>query len=511
MRPLINEARFNRLLTRSALLPLLLMALLSGLLIWQINHLLAAFEWEGHSDQVIAQTNFTQKLLLDQETGKRGYLLTGDPKFLQPYLAAGDKVAPALTELDGLVADAPQQRRRVADIRALSSQWDDDAKTVIAHAGVLSRTTLHHAPDDTGKRLMDAMRVQFDGLLSAEDRARTEREATTRRTAQEVIITALAAALAGGLLLGLSARRQLQLLAAEYAEATATTRRQAQAIHESEERLRLTIDTALDAVIGADSLGVITGWNAQAELIFGRPRAEAVGEALAETIIPEAYRDAHRRGLAHYLETGEGPVLNQRIEIAALRRDGTEFPVELAIVPVRSHHGVSFSAFVRDITEAKEAEGERARLSNYNRLLLESTGDGMYGIGTDGNCTFLNRTAARMLGITAEEVLGRNMHQITHHSHPDGSAYLAEECPIYRAFRTGQSCRVDDDCFWRGRRNLVPRRVFLPPPSWRTAYFRVPSSRLQTSRSVSRRRKTCGVPKTPPNPPPGPSRSSSPT
>ena len=465
MRPLINEARFNRLLTRSALLPLLLMAVLSGLLIWQINHLLAVFEWEGHSDQVIAQTNLTQKLLLDRETGKRGYLLTGDPKFLQPYSAAGAEVGPALTELDGLVADTPAQRQRVAAIRMLSAQWDDDAQAVIAHAGVLSRTTLHHAPDDTGKRLMDAMRVQFDGLLTAEARARAVRSETTRRTAQGVIMTALAAALAGGLLLGLSARRQLQLLAAEYAEATATTRRQAQAIHESEERLRLTIDTALDAVINADSAGVITGWNAQAETIFGRTRAEVIGRRLDETIIPEAYRDAHRRGLAHYLKTGEGPVLNQRIEISALRRDGTEFPIEIAIVPVRSHGDISFSAFVRDLTEAKEAESERARLDNSNRLLLESTGEGLFGLDMDGSCTFINRAAARMLRVAPDDVLGRNMHDRTHHSRADGSPYPIEECPIYRAFQTGQSCRMDGEVFWRGDGTSFPVEYTSSPIS----------------------------------------------
>ncbi len=465
MRPLINEARFNRLLTRSALLPLLLLAALSGLLIWQVNHLLAVFEWEGHSDQVIAQANLAQKLLLDRETGKRGYLLTGDPKFLQPYTEAGNKVGPALTELDSLVADAPQQRRRVETIRALAARWDDDAQAVIAHAGVLNQTALHRAPDDTGKRLMDAMRAQFDGLLSAEDKARTVREATTRHTAQGVILTALVAALAGGILLGLSARRQLQMLAAEYAEATATTRRQAEAIHESEERLRLTIDTALDAVINADSAGVITGWNAQAELIFGRPRAEAAGRRLDETIIPEAYRDAHRRGLVHYLQTGEGPVLNRRFEIAALRRDGSEFPIEIAIVPVRSHGDISFSAFVRDLTEAKEAESERARLDNSNRLLLESTGEGLFGLDMDGNCTFINRAAARMLRVTPDDVLGRNMHNLTHHSRADGSPYPVDECPIYRAFQTGQSCRMDGEVFWRGDGTPFPVEYTSSPVS----------------------------------------------
>ncbi|MDQ2800713.1 MAG: response regulator, partial [Armatimonadota bacterium] len=177
---------------------------------------------------------------------------------------------------------------------------------------------------------------------------------------------AILAALVGGGLLALSARRQLQQLAAENADATATTRQQAQAILESEKRLRLTIDTALDAVIGADSSGIITEWNAQAEQIFGRSRAEALGQALDATIIPEAYQEAHRRGLAHYLKTGEGAVLNKRIEIAALRRDGTEFPIELAIVPMQSQGRVSFSAFVRDITQKKQGEemlAQRVRLA----------------------------------------------------------------------------------------------------------------------------------------------------
>jgi len=456
MRPLINEARFNRLLTRSALLPLLLMAALSGLLIWQVNHLLRVFEWEGHSDQVIAQANLSQKLLLDRETGKRGYLLTGDPNFLQPYSAAGEKVGPALDTLGSLVTGSRQQRQRVETIRALAFQWDDDTETVIAHVGALSRATLHRNPDDPGKHLMDAIRVQFSGLISAEDGLRAERESTTRRTAQGVIATALAAALAGGLLLGLSARRQLQLLAAEFAQATATTRRQAQAILESEERLRLTIGTALDAVISADSRGVITDWNAQAEIIFGRTRAEAVGRVLAETIIPLAYRDAHRIGLAHYLDTGEGPVLNRRIEISALRRDGTEFPIEIAIVPIRSEDGVTFSAFVRDITETKRAESERLRLNNSNRLLLESTGEGLFGLDMGGRCTFLNRAAAQMLQITPEEASGRDMHALTHHSRADGSPYPVEECPIHGAFRTGQSCRVDSEVFWRGDGTSFP-------------------------------------------------------
>jgi len=338
-----------------------------------------------------------------------------------------------------------------------------DARAGIGQVAPGRGVSLPFTQDNRGKQLMDAMRAQFGAFITQEEDLRAVRFEAARRSANTAIGIALLAALAGGGLLGLSARRQLQQLASEFAEATATTRRQAQAIQEREERLRLTVDTALDAVINADSRGVITGWNTQAELIFGRPRAETVGHLLDETIIPEAYRDAHRRGIAHYLKTGEGAVLNQRIEITALRRDGTEFPIELAIVPIRSEEGVSFSAFVRDLTKIKqaeiereEAEVERARLANYNRLLLDSTGDGMYSIGPDGNCTFLNRTAARMLGIAPEEALGRNMHPLTHHSRADGSPYPLEECPIYRAFQAGQSHRMDDEVFWRGDGTSFP-------------------------------------------------------
>ncbi|TMJ14103.1 MAG: PAS domain S-box protein [Bacillati bacterium ANGP1] len=138
-----------------------------------------------------------------------------------------------------------------------------------------------------------------------------------------------------------------------------TERRQAEgALRDSEERVRLIIDGAFDAFVGMDAGGVITGWNAQAETTFGWTKEEAVGRPVADTIIPPQYRDAHRRGLAHFLETGAGPVLNTRLEITALHRDGHEFPVELTITPIRLGSRHMFSAFVHDIsrrTEAREA------------------------------------------------------------------------------------------------------------------------------------------------------------
>lgn len=82
-------------------------------------------------------------------------------------------------------------------------------------------------------------------------------------------------------------------------------------------------------------------------------------------------------------------------------------------------------------------------------LLLDSTGEGIYGIDLDGRCTFINRAGADMLGYTVDQVLGRNMHELVHHSHQQGGHYPEHECPILKAYRNGQSCRVDQEVFWR--------------------------------------------------------------
>ncbi len=89
-------------------------------------------------------------------------------------------------------------------------------------------------------------------------------------------------------------------------------------------------------------------------------------------------------------------------------------------------------------------------------LLLESAGEGIFGIGLDGHCVFINRAGAQLLGYEPSEVLGRNMHELTHHSYQDGSAYPDSACPIFRAFRRGQPCRIDSEVFWRRDGSALP-------------------------------------------------------
>jgi PAS domain S-box-containing protein len=114
-------------------------------------------------------------------------------------------------------------------------------------------------------------------------------------------------------------------------------------------------------VIGMNAEGVITDWNPRAEAMFGWRREEALGKLLAETIMPERFRAAHARGLRRFLATGDGPLLNRRVEVPALHRDGHELPVQLAITTIEEGGAVEFSAFVSDITERRRAEQEAER------------------------------------------------------------------------------------------------------------------------------------------------------
>ena len=119
------------------------------------------------------------------------------------------------------------------------------------------------------------------------------------------------------------------------------------------DQIRALFENALDAVVGMDDKGVITEWNHQAEIIFGWPKEEAIGRRMSETIIPHQYRAAHEKGLKKFFETGTGPVLNTRLELTGLRKDGAEFPIELTVTPIKTNGTFVFYAFLRDITERK--------------------------------------------------------------------------------------------------------------------------------------------------------------
>jgi len=128
------------------------------------------------------------------------------------------------------------------------------------------------------------------------------------------------------------------------------------ALRASEARKDAILSSALDAIITMDHEGRLVEFNQAAERIFGYARADVLGRQLADLIIPERLRARHKQGLAHYLATGEGPVLNKQVELPALRADGTEFPAEFAIIPIPGTQPPMFTAFLRDVTERRRLE-----------------------------------------------------------------------------------------------------------------------------------------------------------
>ncbi|HEY9859025.1 MAG TPA: EAL domain-containing protein [Candidatus Obscuribacterales bacterium] len=147
------------------------------------------------------------------------------------------------------------------------------------------------------------------------------------------------------------------------------------------------------------------------------------------------------------------------------RKDGTTFWNELTINPVFDRDGklINFIGLQNDVTARKQAEEDLERLQHRSELILNSAGEGIYGLDLQGRATFINPAAARMLGWEVEELLGQSMHHICHHSKANGEAYSLDQCPIYAAFRQGILQHVDEEVFWRKDGRSFPVEYISTP------------------------------------------------
>jgi len=226
-------------------------------------------------------------------------------------------------------------------------------------------------------------------------------------------------------------------------------------IHEAEETARTiarqwhaTFDALRDAVAVLDEHGTIIRCN--------RALAQLLDSDVSD-LLNRDYRDV--------LQTALSPIEVDSLTrfVRADYREVREVHLAerwylLTVDPVLDERGSTVGSvhLLADITAHKQAEQERlrllqerAQLADHLKLLLESTGEGIYGTDTGGRCTFINNSGAALLGYPAEEILGQNMHTLTHSRHSEGSPYSEDQCPIQRAIQTGHECRVDHEVFWR--------------------------------------------------------------
>jgi PAS domain S-box-containing protein len=175
-------------------------------------------------------------------------------------------------------------------------------------------------------------------------------------------------------------------------------------LRKSEDRVRATIESAIDSIIVMDHDGNIIEFNPAAEQCFGYNKYEILGKPLAELIIPQRFRDQHNQGMQQYLENGYGAYLKKRVEVIAMRSDGSEFPAELAVDVAQGADGEIFIGYMRDISERREAESQRHQLE---RQLQQAQKMEAIGQLTGGIAHDFNNILTSMLGYVslAEECI----------------------------------------------------------------------------------------------------------
>lgn len=215
-------------------------------------------------------------------------------------------------------------------------------------------------------------------------------------------------------------------------------------LRESEARYRQLVEGALGMVCTHDLQGVLLSVNTHGAQSIGRTREEMTGHILSE-FMPEERRAGFDKYLSEIIHKGEvqGLLYLQHVDgevrVIAYRN-------KLIEIAGRPPYVLGFGV---DISEQVRAEDQLRALSRQSNSILESVGDGIYGIDLDGNCTVINPAASQMLGFKPDEVLGRNMHYFIHHTRADGTPYAQEDCPIQQSLRDLATVRISNEICWR--------------------------------------------------------------
>jgi PAS domain S-box-containing protein len=206
------------------------------------------------------------------------------------------------------------------------------------------------------------------------------------------------------------------------------------------------VESSDDAIISKDLNGIINSWNRGAERLLGYQAEEVIGQSIMILIPPE--RQAEEIEILERIRRGERI---EHFETDRRRKDGSLIKVSLTISPIKNDDGavVGASKIARDITESKQAEERLRRALDFDETVMLSMGEGLYTVDSEGRVTFMNPAAQRMFGWTLDEMLGRKMHDVTHHTRPDGTPFPGDQCEGLRVIQEGKSLIEFEDVFIR--------------------------------------------------------------
>ncbi|MEP7188316.1 MAG: PAS domain S-box protein, partial [Roseiflexaceae bacterium] len=363
--PSTDQPGFRNILARAVAAPLIIMALLAGALIWQIDTYRTATRALIGSDRTIAQANQLQKLLVDMESGLRGYLLSGVDGFLDPYNQALPQIQPAIGTLSARVAAQSDQTERLNQTLQDFTQWQQYINGELQLRRIGGDYTSVVA-SGAGKRIMDDIRAQMGGFIQSEEQMRDTLATSAQQTAQIVIYSSIGLALIVGALLAFYSRRQLVRLSHNYNQAFALARERANQVAEQRERLQVTLASIGDGVIVTDINGNVTFANAVAQALTGWTQADAHGLPLEQVfaIVNEDTRQQVESPVAKVIR--EGIVVGLANHTILLARDGSEVPIDDSAAPIRDAAGkiVGVVLVFRNIAERKQAEQAQTLLAH---------------------------------------------------------------------------------------------------------------------------------------------------
>ncbi len=323
--------------------------------LWSVQRARQADDSVRHTLDVIIVLNRIEKALANKETGYRGFVITGQERFLEPYYRGRIDFAASFGAAKQLTADNPELQRHLATVLSLSERWDDFAQTLIGlRQGVAGASRARAlVSQGTGQSLIDGLRAEMDQAASLEVRLLAERK--RREIATRTVLTiALLLCVVGGMLASMSQFLLTRKLESQRLALVAEIARRAAA----EERFRILLDQAPQPIIVSDAAGRIVEANAGTAVEFGYGREELIGQSGA-MLIPARHQAARaecqKEILAERKERSLGP------DLICVRKDGSEFPAVARVSPVQTLDGPRFITSLVNISERKQIEDDLKR------------------------------------------------------------------------------------------------------------------------------------------------------
>lgn len=395
----MNLTQFNRILQQAFLLPVFALLVTAGALYWQIRGANATVSLIQEADARITQVTLISKLIVDEESGLRGYETTADPRFLESFNEAEGRLEGEFDKLNSLTGSDSPQRTTIDDLRNEHQTWRDAfALPVIATVkagGETSDVDLNLY----GKSLMDQVRQDLAAIVQMDEARRSVRIAQWHRQVRNMLEILLAIALSVGVLIGLFTRNRLHAVSLAYRTSLEVLSRRAEELFQSEQQLRTTLASIGDGVITCDAQSSIQMMNPVACQLTGWTQTEAEGRPLEDVfhIVNELTRERLETPVAKVKRLNN--VVGLANHTALIRKDGTELIIADSGAPILDQTGTTVGVVLvfRDITmerRTQEALLANEKLAVAGRLAATIAHEIHNPLDSVSNLLYLMRTGA---------------------------------------------------------------------------------------------------------------------